>query len=94
MGTDDNTSVAIGVSGVTITLSQDGVDDLYDDDIAGDIGISGAMGDLTYLLLILDSLVLCLQHVYALHGVKQVSNLAHSISSQLICHGHLSLVLA
>ena len=48
MGTDDNTSVAIGVSGVTITLSQDGVDDLYDDDIAGDIGISGAMGDLTY----------------------------------------------
>ena len=48
MGTDDNTSVAIGVSGVTITLSQNGVDDLYDDDIAGDIGISGAMGDLTY----------------------------------------------
>lgn len=48
MGTDDNTSVAIGVSGVTITLSQNGVDDLYDDDIASDIGISGAMGDLTY----------------------------------------------
>jgi hypothetical protein len=48
MGTDDNVSVAIGVSGVTITLSQDGVDDLYDDDIAGDIGISGAMGDLSY----------------------------------------------
>jgi hypothetical protein len=48
MGTDDNASVAIGVSGVTITLSQAGVDDLYDDDIAGDIGISGAMGDLTY----------------------------------------------
>jgi outer membrane protein OmpU len=48
MGTDDNASVAIGVSGVTITLSQNGVDDLYDDDIAGDIGISGAMGDLTY----------------------------------------------
>jgi len=48
MGTDDNTSVAIGVSGVTITLSQNGVDDLYDDDIAGDIGVSGAMGDLTY----------------------------------------------
>ena len=48
MGTDDNASVAIGVGGVTITLSQDGVDDLYDDDIAGDIGISGAMGDLTY----------------------------------------------
>ena len=45
MGTDNNTSVAIGVAGVTITLSQDGVDDLYDDDIAGDIGISGAMGD-------------------------------------------------
>ena len=48
MGTDDNVSVAIGVAGVTVTLSQDGVDDLYDDDIAGDIGISGAMGDLTY----------------------------------------------
>ena len=48
MGTDDNASVAIGVSGVTITLSHAGVDDLYDDDIAGDIGISGAMGDLTY----------------------------------------------
>ena len=48
MGTDDNTSVTIGVAGVTIELSQDGIDDLYDDDIAGDIGISGAMGDLTY----------------------------------------------
>ena len=48
MGTDDNVSVAIGVAGLTITLSLDGVDDLYDDDIAGDIGISGAMGDLTY----------------------------------------------
>ena len=29
-------------------MSQNGVDDLYDDDKAGDIGISGAMGDLTY----------------------------------------------
>ena len=48
MGTDNNTSVTIGVSGVTIELSQDGIDDLYDDDIAADIGISGAMGDLTY----------------------------------------------
>ena len=48
MGTDDNVAVDIVVSGVTISLSQDGVDDLYDDDIAGDIGISGAMGDLTY----------------------------------------------
>ena len=48
MGTDDNVAVTIGVSGLTIVLSQDGVDDLYDDDIAGDIGISGAMGDLTY----------------------------------------------
>ena len=48
MGTDDNASVAIGVGGVTITLSQNGVDDLYDDDIAADIGISGAMGDLKY----------------------------------------------
>ena len=48
MGTDDNVAVTIGVSGLTIELSQDGVDDLYDDDIQGDIGISGAMGDLTY----------------------------------------------
>ena len=48
MVTDENASVAIGVAGVTITLSQNGVDDLYDDDIAGDIGVSGAMGDLTY----------------------------------------------
>ena len=48
MGTDGNTSVTIGVAGITIELSQDGIDDLYDDDIAGDIGISGAMGDLTY----------------------------------------------
>ena len=48
MGTDDNVAVTIGVSGLTIELSQDGGDDLYDDDIAGDIGISGAMGDLTY----------------------------------------------
>ena len=48
MGTDDNVAVTIGVSGLTIELSQDGVDDLYDDDIAGDIGFSGAMGDLTY----------------------------------------------
>ena len=48
MGTADNVAVTIGVSGLTIELSQDGVDDLYDDDIAGDIGISGAMGDLTY----------------------------------------------
>jgi len=48
MGVDDNASVTIGVSGVTVVLSQNGVDDLYSDDIAGDIGISGAMGDLTY----------------------------------------------
>ena len=48
MGTDDNASVAIGVGGVTITLSQNGVDDLYSDDVAADIGISGAMGDLSY----------------------------------------------
>jgi|GEM_PF-1168779 len=47
-GTSTNTSVTIGVSGVTIVMSQDGVDDLYSDDAAGDIGISGAMGDLTY----------------------------------------------
>ena len=48
MGTDTNASVTIGVAGVTVVLSQDGVDDLYDDDQNGDIGISGSMGDLTY----------------------------------------------
>ena len=48
MGVDDNVAVTIGASGLTIVLSQNGVDDLYDDDKAGDIGISGAMGDLTY----------------------------------------------
>jgi outer membrane protein OmpU len=48
MGTDANTSITIGVSGVTIELSQNGIDDLYDDDQTGDIGISGSMGDLTY----------------------------------------------
>jgi len=48
MGTSANTSITIGVSGVTIELSQNGIDDLYDDDENGDIGISGSMGDLTY----------------------------------------------
>jgi len=48
MGVDDNASVTIGVAGVTIVLSQNGVDDLYDDDIAADIGVSGSMGDLSY----------------------------------------------
>ena len=48
MGVDDNASVTIGVAGVTIVLSQNGVDDLYDDDIAADIGVSGSMGDLGY----------------------------------------------
>ena len=48
MGVDDNAKVTIGVAGLTIELSQNGVDDLYDDDIAGDIGVSGSMGDLSY----------------------------------------------
>jgi outer membrane protein OmpU len=48
MATDATPVITIGVSGVTITLAQDDIDDLYDDDISGDIGISGAMGDLTY----------------------------------------------
>jgi outer membrane protein OmpU len=48
MGTDDNVSVGIDVGGVSISLSQDGVDDLYDDDKNGDIGITGTMGDLSY----------------------------------------------
>lgn len=48
MGTDLTPVISIGVAGVTITMAQNDVDDLYDDDIAGDIGVSGAMGDLTY----------------------------------------------
>jgi outer membrane protein OmpU len=54
MGTSANPTVTIGVSGVTVTLAQNGIDDLYDDDpyldvdMHGDIGISGAMGELTY----------------------------------------------
>ena len=48
MGTSANTSVTIGVAGISIELSQDGIDDLYDDDKNGDIGISGAMGSLNY----------------------------------------------
>lgn len=48
MGTDATPVISIGVAGVTITMAQNDVDDLYDDDIAGDIGVSGAMGDLTY----------------------------------------------
>jgi outer membrane protein OmpU len=48
-GVDDNVNVSIAVSGITIDLSQNGIDDLYDDDdTVGDIGISGAMGDLSY----------------------------------------------
>jgi outer membrane protein OmpU len=41
-------SVSIGVAGLTIDLGQNEVDDLYDDDMQGDIGISGSMGDLSY----------------------------------------------
>ena len=48
MGTDATPVISIGVAGVTITMAQDDIDDLYDDDIGGDIGVSGAMGDLTY----------------------------------------------
>ena len=48
MGTDATPVISIGVAGVTITMAQDDIDDLYDDDIGGDIGVSGAMGDITY----------------------------------------------
>jgi outer membrane protein OmpU len=48
MATDLTPVISIGVAGVTITMAQDDIDDLYDDDIGGDIGVSGAMGDLTY----------------------------------------------
>jgi outer membrane protein OmpU len=50
MDTDDpnNITVTVVAGGVTVTVGQNNIDDLYDDDIAGDIGIAGAMGDLTY----------------------------------------------
>jgi outer membrane protein OmpU len=55
MGTDTKPTITVVASGVTVTLAQDGIDDLYDDDpdpngvdMHSDIGISGAMGDLTY----------------------------------------------
>ena len=48
MDRDPTPVISIGVAGVTITMAQDDIDDLYDDDIGGDIGVSGAMGDLTY----------------------------------------------
>jgi hypothetical protein len=54
MGTSTNPTVTVVAAGVTVTLAQNGIDDLYDDDpyltvdMHGDIGIAGAMGDLTY----------------------------------------------
>jgi len=50
MDTDDpnNITVTVLAGGITVTMGQNNIDDLYDDDIAADIGIAGAMGDLSY----------------------------------------------
>jgi outer membrane protein OmpU len=50
MDTDDpnNITVTIAAGGVTVTMGQGNIDDLYDDDIAADIGVAGSMGDLSY----------------------------------------------
>jgi outer membrane protein OmpU len=41
-------TMTIAYAGLTITAKQDGIDDLYDDDQNGDIGLSGAMGGLSF----------------------------------------------
>ena len=41
-------TMTIGYAGLTITAEQDAIDDLYDDSQNGDIGISGAMGGLSF----------------------------------------------
>ena len=41
-------TMTIGYGGLTITLEQDAIDDLYDDSQNGDIGISGSMGGLGF----------------------------------------------
>ena len=41
-------TMTIGYAGLTITAEQDAIDDLYDDDQNGDIGLSGAMGGLSF----------------------------------------------
>ena len=41
-------TMTIGYGGLTITAEQDAIDDLYDDDQNGDIGISGSMGGLAF----------------------------------------------
>jgi len=50
MDTDDpnNITVTVVTGGVTVTVGQNNIDDLYDDDKAGDLGVSGSMGDLSY----------------------------------------------
>jgi outer membrane protein OmpU len=50
MNTDDpnNITVTVLAGGITVTMGQNNIDDLYDDDKAADIGIAGAMGDLSY----------------------------------------------
>ena len=41
-------TMTIGYAGLTITAEQDAIDDLYDDDQNGDIGVSGSMGGLSF----------------------------------------------
>ena len=42
--------IAIGYNGFTITAQQDGVDNLFDDDAAEDLGIAGSMGGISFAI--------------------------------------------
>ena len=44
----DAPEVAIGYNGFTVTVQQDGVDNLFDDDAAEDIGLAGSMGGISF----------------------------------------------
>ena len=44
----DAPEIAIGYNGFTITAQQDGVDNLFDDDAAEDLGIAGSMGGISF----------------------------------------------
>lgn len=48
----DTPTLSIGVNGTTITLENQAIDDLYDDDQTGDIGISSTVGTLSVGLVI------------------------------------------
>ena len=46
----DAPEIAIGYNGFTITAQQDGVDNLFDDDAAEDLGIAGSMGGISFAI--------------------------------------------